>query len=186
MSRFLSFDSLGRVFSRFLAAAVALAICSAMLLASACVSSDKAIDTTAVPAAIVPAAWDLGTPTSTVDSYLRWVTYSYRMINSDVCSATMTPEEWVRVDAYIQLNAQKPRGLDQHLVKSAVRSSSVDGTGAIVALSEDWRYRYFVPSSLRYEGPEHSVSYETTYTLVNTGGVWLIASVEASASSDVP
>src|SRR5574340_859099 len=65
--------------------------------------------------AVQPAPQDLSTPESAVRSYLDWVSFAYRMANSDIPTATMTPEEGVRVDSYIQLNRTEGKGIEQSL-----------------------------------------------------------------------
>ncbi|MBN2840010.1 MAG: hypothetical protein JXP37_03530 [Coriobacteriia bacterium] len=132
------------------------------------------------PDAIAPAPHDLTTPEAAVRSYLDWVSYAYRMANSDIPAATMTPGELVRVDAYIQLNRMDGKGIDQELTSCEVRSASQEATGAVVSATEEWRYRYFSLESLAYASEPVAISYDTTYTLVASDEGWLVDRVEAT------
>ncbi len=132
-----------------------------------------------VPDRVIPADPDLSAPEPAVRSYLEWVSFAYRMANSDIPTATMTPWQAVRIDAYIELNRQNGEGIDQELLAFVVRSSSEDATSAVVAADERWRFRYFGLNTLRYTSDPLEVSYETTYTLTLVGDRWLVDQVEA-------
>jgi hypothetical protein len=166
--------------------ALVVLVCALATVACASCGEQLYVAQQIADAPVMPGPADLSTPTSTVESYLAWVTYAYRQMDSSLPSATMTPDEGVHVDAYIQFNLQKNRGIDQQLLSMKVRSVSEEETSAIVAASEEWRYRYFTPSTLVYLGPENLVSYETTYSLVRTGDSWLVGAVEAKALGEVP
>ncbi|MHB1135887.1 MAG: hypothetical protein ACYCXR_03315 [Coriobacteriia bacterium] len=128
---------------------------------------------------VAPAPWDLATPESSVRSYLNWVSFSYRMANSEIPTATMTPAEGVRVDAYIQLNRTEGKGLEQHLESIEFSPVSEDSTSAVLAAREEWTYRYFSLDTLDYLSELTRTSYETTYTLVKDAPGWLVDRVEA-------
>ena len=138
-----------------------------------------------VATAVVPESWDLGTPESAVRSYLDWISYSYRMADSSIPTATMTPEEFVRVDAYVQFNLMDGKGIEQSIENMEVRSVSEEATTAVVAAREDWTYRYFSLDTLTYLTEPLAVSYETTYTLVKGDSGWLVDRVEASAQGEL-
>lgn len=151
----------------------------AVVLAAGC--SPSAPDTTErVGDPVEPAPHDLSTPESAVRSYLDWVSFSYRMANSEIPLATMTAAESVRVDAYIQLNRMEGKGLDQSLESFEVRTASAEATSAVVAASELWRYRYFSLDTLRYLSEAANASYETTYTVVLEADGWRVDRVEAT------
>lgn len=135
---------------------------------------------------VVPDAPDLSSPESAVRSYLDWISYAYRMAESDLASPTVTPWEGVRVDSYIELNRQDGKGLEQSLSVFEIRSQSIEGTGAVVAAYEEWRYRYFSLAQGRYDGPEYNTSYDTTYTLVLEGDTWLVDGVQATPLTPLP
>jgi len=134
---------------------------------------------------VVPPAPDLSAPIPAVRSYLDWVTLSYRMANSDLSTHTMEPYEGVRVDSYIQLNREKGQGLEQQLTSFAPVEQSRTDTAAVVTAAESWRYRYFSLKTRRYLTAWYTARYETTYSLIATQGVWLVAKVEATALTAV-
>lgn len=135
----------------------------------------------AVADPVEPAPWDLATPEAAVRSYLEWVSFSYRMANSEIPTATMTPAELVRIDAYIQLNRTEGKGLEQTLESIETSVASEDATNAVVTAREAWSYRYFSLESLEYLTDIVRESYEATYTLVREPAGWLVDRVEASA-----
>ena len=128
---------------------------------------------------VEPAPWDLSTPESSVRSYLDWVSFSYRMANSEIPTATMTPGELVRVDSYIQLNRIENKGLEQSLDSIEFTSASGEATTTVLTARESWTYRYFSLETLAYLTDLTRESYETTYTLVKDAPGWLVDTVEA-------
>jgi hypothetical protein len=166
---------------------LAVALGTAGLLVGCAKSASTSADGVGTPLteAVVPAPPDLSAPIPAVRSYLAWTGLSYRMANSDISSATMGPYEGVRVDSYIQLNREKNQGMEQDLTSFMPVEASRTETAALVAASEAWRYRYFSLDKRRYTTPWYTASYETTYTVVATQGVWLVESVEATALSPV-
>ena len=124
-------------------------------------------------------------PRSAVYSYLLWISYAYRVLNSDVASRTFDPYEEVRVDSYVQLNREQGRAIDQRLLVANLKSLSSQGSTATVALHEEWVYRYISTTTGKYASPVLNATYETTYTVVRQGDDWVVHSVEAT-SSGVP
>lgn len=163
-----------------------IALAAVALAASACVAVSGCTDEVEkVRAAVEPAAWDLTTPDSAVRSYIDWVSFSYRMANSEIPTATMTADEGVRVDSYIQLNRIDGKGIEQQLDSLEVTSVSEEASSAVVCAQETWKYRYFSLATLEYLSEPLSASYETTYTLVLDTNGWLVDHVEATARGDV-
>ena len=155
-------------------------------LAFAAVACSEASDVSAtVGDPVAPAQWDQTTPESAVRSYLDWVSFSYRMANSEIPTATMTPGELVRVDSYIQLNRMEDKGLEQTLDTLQVRNVTQEATSAVLIATEMWTYRYFSLSTLEYLTESLSASYDTTYTLVPGDAGWLVDRVEATPKSEV-
>lgn len=138
-----------------------------------------------VAEAVSPAPWDLTTPESAVRSYLDWVSFSYRMANSDIPTATMTAEEAVRVDSYIQLNRMEGKGIEQFLDSIDLTPVSQEASAAVVTAVEVWRYRYFSLDTLAYVSEAYSASYDATYTLVAGPEGWLVDHVEVSSGDEV-
>ncbi|PKQ36796.1 MAG: hypothetical protein CVT59_11255 [Actinobacteria bacterium HGW-Actinobacteria-1] len=143
------------------------------------------MDSADVPGALESSSANLSTPEDAVLSYLSAVSRAYATGDSEVASQTMTPEEGVRIDSYIQFNAQQQRGIEQRLRSFTVGTLSEESTQAVLTASEEWTYRYFVPETGEYSGPELSASYETTYTLVRVDRGWVVAVVEASSRGEV-
>lgn len=132
------------------------------------------------PPPAAPAA-ELGSPESAVQSYIDAITYAYRAASSEEATHAMTLDEWVRVDAYIELNRIDGRALEQTLTAFSIRSQSEEGTQAVLAAAEQWRYRYITMKTGVYDGLWQDASYETTYTLVKQPEGWFVDRVEATA-----
>lgn len=141
-------------------------------------------EATPTPAA-APMAPILTDPRSAVNSYLMWVTYAYRILDSNVASLTFDPYEEVRVNSYVMYNVQERRAIDQRLLDAKTKSLRSQGQTATVALHEEWAYRYISIDTVAYSSPINTVSYETTYTLVKDGLNWLVHSVEATSPAPV-
>ena len=62
-----------------------------------------------------PDAPALGTPVSAVRSYLDWTAWSLRTGRAQDASPTMTADEFVRVDAYVEMQRQRGRRVDERL-----------------------------------------------------------------------
>jgi hypothetical protein len=135
---------------------------------------------------VVPASPDLSDPERAVASYLDWVSFAYRMANSDIPTQTLTPIEGVRVDAYIELNRQENRAIEQSLVAFELRGVSAAEPTATVTAHEEWEYRYFTLDTIVWSSDPLSASYETTYTLVQQpDGRWLVDDVDATPLTPV-
>jgi hypothetical protein len=133
-----------------------------------------------------PKPWVLTTPQSAVRSYLDWTSYAYRIAQSDVATPTMSADEAVRVDSYVQLNIEQSRVIDQVLGSITFGKQSVEGTKTLVPATETWAYRYvsIVTAGKVLEGP-FSASYDTTYTVVKSPAGWVVDSVAAKALDEV-
>ncbi len=139
----------------------------------------------AVGVPVSPAPRDMSTPEAATVSYLEWVSYAYVMADPEAPVATMTAEEAVRVDAYIQLNRMNGQGIHQTLESFAVSSLEQGPAGATVAARESWRYRYFLLETLEYTGEWLTASYDATYTLVPGPEGWLVDRVDVTALEPV-
>jgi hypothetical protein len=172
---------------RFLASALALLVL-ATAMAAGC-SSRQPTPAAGVGApldeALVPTMPDLSAPVPAVRAYLDWSSFSYRMANSDISSATMSPYEGVRVDSYIQLNREKNRGIEQALTEYAPVEASRTDTGAVVTAVETWRYRYFTLDTQRYLTDWYTTTYDATYSVIATQGLWYVDAVEATPRTPV-
>lgn len=115
---------------------------------------------------VVPAPPVLTDPISAVRSYTQWISYAYRVANSDVATHAFSLYEEVRVNSYIQYNLLEKRALEQTLVAGDYRVVSAGETTATVAGVERWRYRYITPDGRRYLSPEYTATYDITYTVI--------------------
>jgi hypothetical protein len=134
-----------------------------------------------------PQQWVLSTPESAVRSYLDWVSYAYRIGDSRVASATMSGDEGVHVDSYIQLNFQKSRLIDQTLLSVTFGEPTIEGTRATLASKEKWTYRYVSTKTAGevLDGP-YSASYDVSYALLKSDtGAWVVDSVDAKSLGEV-
>jgi hypothetical protein len=125
----------------------------------------------------------LNDPRKAVYSYLLWISYAYRVLNSNVASRTFDPYEEVRVNSYVQYNFLQGRAIDQKILAANLKSMASKGDTATVALHEEWAYRYISTETGKYTSPVNNVAYETTYTVVRLNGDWVVHSVEATSST---
>jgi hypothetical protein len=134
-----------------------------------------------------PEPWDLSDPESAVRSYLDWTSYAYRITESSAATQTMSAEQEVRMDSYVQLNLQKSQILDQQLASIVFGKPSVEGTHTLLPARENWSYRYVSISEVgkTVRGP-YKASYDTTYTVIkNQKGNWVVDNVAVQAIGDV-
>jgi hypothetical protein len=134
-----------------------------------------------------PAAWVLTTPESAVRSYLTWVSYAYRIGQSQMATPTMTAREELPMDSYCQYNLEKGRLLDQTLKSIAFGAASTGTTSTLLPAKESWTYSYLsVKEGNPKIGGPYSIDYESTYTVVkNEKGDWLVDAVQSKALGTV-
>lgn len=119
-------------------------------------------------------------------SYLDWTSFAYRMLDSDLASKTLTPDEGVRVDSYIELLKEKGRGIEQHLTSFDVVGISTEGSRTLVATKETWAYRYVSVDGKAYVTPRYTTSYDSTYTVIERPpDGWVVDGVAAKALNAV-
>lgn len=133
-----------------------------------------------------PAPWVLDTPENAVRSYLDWVSYAYRIGESQVATPTMTSYQEVRVDAYTQMQLQKSRLLDQTLESIAFGAPSQGATSTLLPAREKWSYRYvsIKVADQTLEGP-YTAEYDTVYTLVSTERGWVVDAIAVTPLSEI-
>lgn len=156
-------------------------------LLSACGSGTSTGGVSDTPPALTkPPPWQLTSPSTAVVSYLYWISFAYRVSDSDMASQTFTPFEEVRVNSYVHYNDQEGRAIDQKLTDLNIRTvATKDGTATVTA-HEEWTYRYISLKTGKYAGPGHEAAYDSTYTVVrDPEGLWRVDRVEASATVDV-
>jgi hypothetical protein len=162
-------------------AASALAV---LALAGCGQPSSPASSTASKPA--MPAKADLSSPQAAVRSYLDWISYGYRIGSSEVASETMSGEEGVRIDSYIELNRQQGKRIDQKLGSISFGKLSSEGTRTLVPTHEVWSYSYVSAADGRPIGQANSATYDATYTLTPARpGQWLVDSVVVKPIGEV-
>jgi len=137
------------------------------------------------PAASRPSPPVLTTPIDAVRSYLDWISYAYRVSDSDVASATFSPSEEVRVNSYVEYNRERGRAIEQHLTHLGLEEPDLVGTRTTVTGQESWRYRYISLRTSRYLGGWLTATYDTTYTVVRERRGWVVDRVEAQPRGPV-
>ncbi len=126
-------------------------------------------------------------PKTSVYSYLLWISYAYRILNSDVATMAFSENEEVGVNSYVELNRQEGRAIDQRLIDFQIKSVSSKGSTATVAARERWKYRYISTADSQYNSPPYEVTYDSTYTVVERPGKgWLVDEVKAAAVGEEP
>lgn len=126
-------------------------------------------------------------PKTAVYSYLIWISYAYRILNSEVATHAFDVWEEVRVNSYVELNRQEGRAIDQRLIKFEPTLVKSEGSTATVSVREEWVYRYISIADGTYSSKPLAVSYDSTYTVVNTDNKgWLVHKVEAIAVGATP
>lgn len=170
--------------SRITSAVAAALLAASILALSGCGQTAPPASTMAAP--VRPAAPNLTTPESAVRSYLAWTTYAYRVANSDIATPTMSPDEEVRVNSYVELNNEKQRVINQVLNSVEFGKASVVGTTTVIPTKENWQYSYLSRADQQSISPTYPVSYEATYTVIRTGkSTWVVDSVAAKAHGEV-
>ena len=174
-----------RIRTYALTAATLVAVLAVAVPLTGCVGATDPVAPQGSQRVTQPDPADLATPDAAVVSYLDWVSYAYLISDSSVATHTMTAWEGVRVDAYVELNRQQGRGIQQSLTQFQVTAFSSAEPTSTIQTNEEWEYRYFDPETLEYLSDSLSASYEATYTLVLDGQRWLVDSVEATPLSEV-
>jgi hypothetical protein len=130
-----------------------------------------------------PAPWNLKTPQTAIRSYLDWTSYAYSIGQSFVATPTMSAQEDVRVDGYIQYNIQQSRLISQKLVSITFGKPKVTATSTLVPVKENWTYSYISTAvGNKVVGGPYTATYDATYTVIKAkGGTWIVDSVDAKA-----
>lgn len=150
-------------------------------------SSGKSSAVGAKPAPpVIPPPPMLTRPESAVYSYLLWISLSYRVLDSEVSSATYDEYEEVRVDSYVQkMKTEDLRAIEQTLTSFKIKETFAEEDSATVIASESWVYRYISTKTGRYMTEPYEASYDTTYTLVRKPAGWVVHKVAATARGKV-
>lgn len=130
-----------------------------------------------------PAPPELTTPEAAVRSYLDWISYAYRIGDSNVATPAMSPLEEVRVNSYVQYNLQEHNRLIDQTLKSITfgKSVSKSTTVTIVPAQEKWTYKWVSAAVAgKVVGGPFNAEYVTSYKVIrNDVGLWLVDHVDA-------
>lgn len=160
----------------------------AVLFVAGCSGNSGAEDSSAgtVGAPVPPVHVNRSTPEGAVQAYLDGITFTYRMANSNAASDTMTAYEYVRVDAYVELNRQQGRALEQMLTAFEVRDTLAGEPTATVTTYEEWAYHYFSVETMKYVSDKTTASYDADYTVLKQDdGLWLVDKVDVTPLAEV-
>ena len=127
----------------------------------------------------LPQEMNLTSPEAAVRSYLAWVTYAYRTMNSEIATPTMTPDEASRISYYITANRSEDKILNQRLDSLKFSNIHVSDAVATVIADEAWIYNYQSEKTGNFDELQ-TVEYEATYTLILVEGMWKVQSVDAA------
>jgi len=139
------------------------------------------------PAPVTPPPPMTTDPEKSVYSYLLWISYAYRIAQSDVATHAFSEWEEVRVSSYIEKNRQDGKALDQRLIGFDVKNVESKGSTATVTTREQWAYRYIDGATETYSGKTHEAEYDVRYTVVKVPKKgWLVDSVKATPVGGQP
>ncbi len=156
-----------------------LAIVTAVLVG--CGSGEESGVVYPIAPAVRPAEPNLTTPEDAVESYTDWISYAYRVMDSEVATHAFSLYEEVNVNSYVQYNAMEGKGLEQFLQRSDYDLVAASDTTATIVGDEYWLYRYFAADQSKYLTSPKEASYEVTYTVVHQDdGRWLVDKVEVT------
>ncbi|MEN6431057.1 MAG: hypothetical protein ABFC80_09505 [Coriobacteriales bacterium] len=140
----------------------------------------------AADAGQVPAARPSPTPEKAVEAFLTIAARSYYSLDSTMVAPYVTPDQWVREDAYIQLNLMQNQAIEMKLEDfSATQGapSSAEATTATVRTREVWRWRYWDLVTRKPKTEWAKTGYSMLYTLERVGSGWLVASTKVLEQS---
>lgn|GEM_PF-2684805 len=126
----------------------------------------------------LPTEMKQSTPEEAVETYWEWLTYSYRYMESDIASPTMTPDLAQRVSYYITMNAADRKALNQRLDSFEVLQSDVEDVLATVTTRETWTFNYLSLDTGTFDEPV-TEEYQVKYTVLLVDGYWRVQSVNA-------
>jgi hypothetical protein len=123
------------------------------------------------------------TPQEAIESYLAWLTYAFRNMDSEVATPTMTPDLAQRTAYYITMNAADEKALNQRLDSLTFVQVEVQDTVATVKTNETWTFNYLSLRTGNFDEPQ-VVRYEATYTVLMIDGIWRVQSVDVKSLDD--
>ncbi|MHB1340759.1 MAG: hypothetical protein ACYC77_01940 [Coriobacteriia bacterium] len=117
------------------------------------------------------------TPEGAVVAYLGIVSRAYYSLDSTLVAQYVTDGQWVREDAYIQLNLVQNRAIEMNLLTFQVTAqavSSAEDTATTLVTAESWKWRYWDLKTRKPKTAWADTSYSVEYTLARQGEGWIV------------
>lgn len=117
------------------------------------------------------------TPEEAVVAYLGIVRKAYYSLDSTLVAPFVTSGQWVREDAYIQLNLTQNQAIEMQLLSFSVTAqpvSSAEATSVTLDTSENWNWRYWDLKTRKPKTEWVETGYSVRYTLARQGTGWLV------------
>lgn len=124
------------------------------------------------------------TPEAAVVQYLRVVSQAYYSLDSTLVAPYVTADQWVREDAYMQLNLTQNQAIEMTLLEFGVTAPpSTDSSTTTLETRERWRWRYWDLKTRNPKTDWAETGYSVRYTLAFQGGGWLVDGTEVLEQS---
>ena len=126
------------------------------------------------------------TPEAAVAAYLGIVQDAYFSLDSTLVAPFVTEGQWVREDAYIQLNLTQNQAMEMNLLEfkvTAQPSFSVESTSVALDASEHWQWRYWDLKTRKPKDEWVETTYSVRYTLERLDGGWLVGQTKVLEQS---
>lgn len=110
-------------------------------------------------------------------AYLGIVSQAYYSLDSTLVAQYVTDGQWVREDAYIQLNLVQNQAIEMDLLSFNVTSPaapSVDDTATTLVTAERWKWRYWDLKTRQPKTNWAETSYSVEYVLARQNEGWLV------------
>jgi len=133
-----------------------------------------------------PAPRPSATPEAAVVAYLGIVQDAYYSLDSTLVAPFVTEGQWVREDAYIQLNLTQNQAMEMNLLAfkvTAQPSLSAESTSAALDASERWQWRYWDLKTRKPKDDWVETTYSVRYTLERFDGGWLVGQTKVLEQS---
>ena len=135
----------------------------------------EATATTEPTAALAPQP--AATPEAAVVAYLGIVRKAYYSLDSTLVAPYVTADQWVREDAYIQLNLTQNQAIEMQLLSFSVTAqpaASAEASSVTLDTDEKWNWRYWDLKTRKPKTEWVETGYSVRYTLVRQGTGWLV------------
>ena len=148
------------------------------------VSPQVAEPTASVDATTPLAPIAAATPEAAVVQYLGVVSQAYYSLDSTLVAPYVTADQWVREDAYMQLNLTQNQAIEMTLLTFEVTAApSTESSATTLDTEERWRWRYWNLKSRNPKTDWAETGYSVRYTLARQGGGWLVDGTEVLEQS---